>query len=52
MAQLADRVRQIERLKAEMARASKNNRIERVVYVEMDEDELEGYSDPIGLDKN
>ena len=36
MAQLADRVRQVERLKAGKAKVSKTHRRERVAYVEMD----------------
>lgn len=52
MAQLADRVRQVEHLKAEKARESKNNRREKVVYVEMDEDSHEIYSDPIGFNES
>ena len=39
MTQLADKVQQIERLKAEKARANKNNRKEMVEYVKMDEDD-------------
>lgn len=50
MAQLIDRVRQVERLKYEKARASNNNRRERVEYVDMDEDSHEIYSNPIGFD--
>ena len=41
MAQLADRVRQVERLKAEKARANKSHRKERVAYVEANIDEQE-----------
>lgn len=51
MAQLSNRDRQVERLKAEKARASKNNRRERVAYVKIDEDSQEIYSDPIGFDE-
>ena len=39
MAQLADRVRQVERLKAEKAMVFKNNKKERVSYVETEEAE-------------
>ncbi|XP_058763506.1 uncharacterized protein LOC131636945 [Vicia villosa] len=39
MAQLADRVRQVKRLKAEKARANKNYKKERVAYVEAEEEE-------------
>ncbi|XP_050916710.1 uncharacterized protein LOC127131862 [Lathyrus oleraceus] len=52
IAELADRVRQVEHLKAEKARASKNNKRESVVYVEMDKDNQEIYSDPIGFDES
>lgn len=51
IAQLADRVRQVERLKLEKARASKNNKREKVAYIEMDEDTQEIYSDPISFDE-
>src|ERR1044072_8607886 len=43
MAQLADRVRQVERLKAEKARAFKSNKKERISYVETEE--VEDYPD-------
>ncbi|XP_050889464.1 uncharacterized protein LOC127094713 [Lathyrus oleraceus] len=52
MARLADRVRQVERLKAEKARANKNNRRERVTYVEMDEDNPETYSGLLDFDES
>lgn len=52
MSQLADRVRQVGCLKAEKARDNKNSRRERVVYVEMNEEEPKVYTDPIGFDKN
>lgn len=45
MAHLADRVRQVECLKAEKSRASKNNMRERVTYIELDEDDQETCSD-------
>lgn len=44
MSQLADRVQQVERLKAEKSRANKNNRRERVAYVELDGDNQDTYS--------
>ena len=52
MAQLADRVQQVERLKAEKARANKDNRRERVAYVELDEDGPGTYSDPLNFDES
>ncbi|XP_050897581.1 uncharacterized protein LOC127104442 [Lathyrus oleraceus] len=51
MTQLADRVRQVEFLKAEKYRANKNNRMERVAYVKLDEDNPETCSDPLNLDE-
>ncbi|XP_058733562.1 uncharacterized protein LOC131605191 [Vicia villosa] len=50
MAQLADRVRQVERLKAEKARANKSYKKERVTYVEVDEGEPETFEDQYGSD--
>ncbi|MCI96612.1 hypothetical protein A2U01_0117912, partial [Trifolium medium] len=42
MAQLADRVRQVDRLKAEKARSSKFQKKEKVAYVEtFDDDEYD-----------
>lgn len=41
MAQLVDRVRQVERLKAEKGKANKNNRKDKVAYVELGTDEPE-----------
>ena len=52
MAQLADRVWQVERLKSEKARASKNNRKERVEYVEAGEDKQEIYNDHISFEES
>lgn len=52
MAQLVDRVRQVECLKAKKARASKNNMRERVAYVELDEDDQDTYSDPLSFDES
>ena len=49
MTQLADKVRQVEPLKAKKSRASKNNRKERVIYVEMDEDSQEICSNMKGV---
>ncbi|XP_050897134.1 uncharacterized protein LOC127103950 [Lathyrus oleraceus] len=51
MAQLVDRVRQVERLKAVKDRENKNNRRERVAYVELDEDDPETYSGPLNFDE-
>lgn len=51
MAQLPDRVRKVEHLKVEKARATKNNRRERVAYVDIDEDDQETNSDPLGFDE-
>jgi len=51
MAQLADRVRQVERLKAEKARANKNYKKERVAYVEFEDGESEIAEDPYGLEE-
>ncbi|XP_050915883.1 uncharacterized protein LOC127130976 [Lathyrus oleraceus] len=51
MAQLADRVRQVERLKSEKARANKNYKIERVAYVEFEDNESEIAKDPYGLEE-
>ena len=51
MAQLADRVRQVQRLKAERAKATKTHRRERVAYVEMDDDDLETSSDPTAIEE-
>ena len=49
MAQLADRVRQVERLKAEKIRENKNYKKERVAYIEADEEEQEILNDPFGF---
>ncbi|XP_050900808.1 uncharacterized protein LOC127107558 [Lathyrus oleraceus] len=51
MAQLADRVRQVERLKVEKARANKNYKKERVTYVEVEDEESEISNDPYGLEE-
>ncbi|XP_050876631.1 uncharacterized protein LOC127080346 [Lathyrus oleraceus] len=51
MAQLADRVRQVERLKFEKARANKNYKKERVAYVEFEDGESEISDDPYGLEE-
>ncbi|XP_050896151.1 uncharacterized protein LOC127102869 [Lathyrus oleraceus] len=51
MAQLADRVRQVERLKYEKARANKNYKKERVAYVEFEEGESEISEDPYGFEE-
>ncbi|XP_058741183.1 uncharacterized protein LOC131613539 [Vicia villosa] len=50
MVQLADRVRQVERLKAEKARANKSYKKERVTYVEVDEGEPEIFEDQYGFE--
>lgn len=52
MAQLADRVQQVEHLKAKKARATKNNRRERVLYVGIDEDDQETNNDPLGFEES
>lgn len=52
MSQLGDKVRQVERLKAGKARANKNNRRERVAYVELDGDDQETYSDFLDFDES
>ncbi|XP_050896599.1 uncharacterized protein LOC127103376 [Lathyrus oleraceus] len=51
MAQLADRVRQVERLKAEKTRVNKNYKKERVAYVEVEDEESEISNDPYGLEE-
>ncbi|XP_050876029.1 uncharacterized protein LOC127079691 [Lathyrus oleraceus] len=52
IAQLVDRVRQVEHLKAEKARANKNNRKDRITYVELGDDEPETYGDQVDFDKS
>lgn len=52
MSQLADRVRRVEYLKAEKARANKNNRRERVAYVELDGDDQETHGDFLDFDES
>ncbi|XP_050918982.1 uncharacterized protein LOC127136477 [Lathyrus oleraceus] len=49
MAQLADRVRQLERLKEEKARANKNKR---VVYVAFNKDDEGSYNELLDFDEN
>ncbi|XP_050895649.1 uncharacterized protein LOC127102312 [Lathyrus oleraceus] len=51
MSQLVNRVRQVKHLKAEKARANKNNRRERVAYAELDGDDQESYRDPLDLEE-
>src|SRR3954470_3106484 len=51
IAQLADRVRQVERLKAEKARANKNYKKERVAYVEAEDVEVEAFNKSYGFDE-
>ncbi|XP_050876984.1 uncharacterized protein LOC127080729 [Lathyrus oleraceus] len=46
-----DRVRQVERLKSEKARANKNYKKERVAYVEFEDGESEIVEDPYGLEE-
>lgn len=52
MDQLADRVRRIERQKIEKARASKNNRKERIAYNKYDEGEQRCYEVPFNLEED
>lgn len=52
MDQMADRVWQVERLKAEKARANKNNRKDRIAYVELGDDEPETYGDQVNFDES
>lgn len=52
MTQLADRVRQVEHLKAEKARANKNNKKNRIAYVELVDDEPETYGDLVDFDES
>ena len=52
MAQLADRVRQLERLKIEKAKATKTHRREKVAYVEMDDDDPETSSNPTTIEES
>ena len=49
--QLADRVRHIGRLKIEKARANKNNKKERIAYVEFDEGDQGLYEYSLDLDE-
>ncbi|XP_050908741.1 uncharacterized protein LOC127122445 [Lathyrus oleraceus] len=51
MSQLADRVRQVERLKTKKDRANKNNRRERVAYFDLDGDDHKTYSDFLDFDE-
>lgn len=51
MAQLTDRVWQVECLKAEKAKANKNNRKDRIAYVELGDDEPETYGDQVDFDE-
>ncbi|XP_058784137.1 uncharacterized protein LOC131658906 [Vicia villosa] len=50
VAQLADRVRQVKRLKAKKARANKSYKKERVTYVEVDEGEPATFGDQYGFE--
>ena len=52
MAQLADRVPQVVRLKIEKAKVTKTHRREKVAYVEMDDDDLETSSNPIAVEES
>src|SRR3954465_1880263 len=51
MAQLADRVRQVERLKAEKAKANKNYKKERVAYIEAEDAEGEAFEDSYNFEE-
>ena len=51
MAQLADRGRQVERLKAEKARVSKNHKKERIAYIEAEEENIDDSQDPYDFDQ-
>src|SRR4051812_43270274 len=51
MAQLADRVRQVKRLKAEKARANENYKKERMAYAEAEDVEIEAFDDSYGFDE-
>src|ERR1043165_9745883 len=51
MAQLADRVRQVERLKAEKARASKNYKKERITYIEEEGENVDDSQDQYNFDQ-
>ena len=52
MAQLADRVRQVERLKAEKAKATKTHKRERIAYVEMDDEDPETFDEIITVEES
>ncbi|XP_058758287.1 uncharacterized protein LOC131631508 [Vicia villosa] len=51
MAQLADRVRQVERLKAEKARANKSYKKERVAYIEVEDVDGESFEDSYNVEE-
>ncbi|XP_050891463.1 uncharacterized protein LOC127096981 [Lathyrus oleraceus] len=51
MSQLADRVRQVEQLKAEKARANKNNRKDRIAYVELGNDKPETFGEQVDFNE-
>lgn len=51
MAQLADRVRQVERLKVKKVRANRSHKKERVAYVEAKEGKQEIYDDSLSVEE-
>ncbi|XP_050897837.1 uncharacterized protein LOC127104713 [Lathyrus oleraceus] len=51
MVQLVDRVRQVERLKAEKARANKNNMKDKVAYIELGTDKSETFGEQVDFDE-
>src|SRR3954464_1024426 len=51
MAQLADRVRQVERLKAEKAKVNKSYKKERISYVKVEDTDRENFDDPYGIEE-
>src|SRR3954467_10853353 len=51
MAQLADRVRQVKRLKAEKARANKSHKKERIAYIEAEDPEGETFEESYSFEE-
>ncbi|XP_050896367.1 uncharacterized protein LOC127103123 [Lathyrus oleraceus] len=51
MAQLADRLRHVERLKDEKSRANKNNRKDRIAYVELGNNKPETFGEHVDFDE-
>ncbi|XP_050908716.1 uncharacterized protein LOC127122419 [Lathyrus oleraceus] len=51
MAQLADRVRQVEHLKAEKTITNKNNRKDRIAYVELGNEEPETFGEQVNFNE-